>query len=579
MAGLGRDLVVNLAGNNAKLKSTIAESKGGLKSFASAATSFLNPITAGFAVAAAGAASAGVAVYMFAGKISELAGIADQAAQTGLSGAFLQRLGYAADQSGVSLETLTGGIKKLTVAIGKGDAKPFEKLGINFSELKAMNPEQQFKTIAEAIGKLPTAAARAAAAVSIFGKSGIEMTGLFSSEMTSLKGGIEKLAVTIGKGDINAFASIGVSLSELKGMNPEQQFKTVAEAISKLPTEAERAAAALAIFGSSGSEITGLLAGGMTDLNLLLGEAASLGIGVSDEGLARAADADDAIQRMKATFGGLIDQMTVGVAPLFKNVTDYITSWIPPITEFIGKFNGLDNKLQFLGDLLAAGFDVGIETIKEHWDTMLADLIKQTGLAALDIATRLTPVGFVSGLVVDQFMKVGSQQSSNSMTPLQSAQERLSNVTSQLESSPSTVAAPSAPSAEVKPPTPESFVPAISSLFGGLAESATSIFGEVSQAVQTEFTGLTMQGGWLGSVVQNAFGVGPASGKKNEAKPESDLKFASAMQKGSSEAFQTIMSSMGRGKKDPNVTATEKQTAALLKGLKPVAPQFAPEFE
>ena len=95
MPGLGRDLVVNLAGNNAKLKSTIAESKGGLKGFASAATSMLNPITAGFAAVAAGAASAGVAVYMFAGRISELAGVADQSVQTGLDGAFGGGVGAA----------------------------------------------------------------------------------------------------------------------------------------------------------------------------------------------------------------------------------------------------------------------------------------------------------------------------------------------------------------------------------------------------------------------------------------------------------------------------------------------------
>lgn len=495
MPGLGRDLVVNLAGNNAKLKSTIAESKGGLKGFASVATSMLNPVTAGFAAVAAGAASAGVAVYMFAGRISELAGIADQATQTGLSGAFLQRLGYAADQSGVSVETLTGGIKKLTIAVGKGDTKPFESLGLNLAEIKAMRPEDQFKAVAEAISKLPTASERAAAAVKIFGKSGIEMTGLF--------------------------------------------------------------------------------AGGMNDLNALLADAASLGIGVSDDGLAKAAAADDAIQRMKASFGAFLDQLTVGVAPLFKDVTDYIAGWIPPLTEFIGKFNGLSDKAGFLGEAFQAGMDVGIETIKEHWNEMLDDMVKASLASALQIADNMNPKTILKNLSIVTGIGQAKPAGNPQATPLQNAKDRFSGVMSQLNNSASTVA----PVDNLPTPTPtKDDGSKVKALFGSLAESATSMFGEVSQAVQTEFTGLTVQGGYLGSIVKNMFGVGHGNKPKEKPQKESQLQFASAMQKGSSEAFQTIMRSMTRSK-DPVVAATEKQTAALLKGLKPPeAPQFAPEF-
>lgn len=496
MSGIGRDLVVNLAGNNAKLKSAITESKGGLKNFASTATTFLNPITAGFAAVAAGAASAGVAVYMFTGRISELAGIADESVKTGLDGASLQRLGYAADQSGVSVETLTGGIKKLTIAIGKGDAKPFSELGLSLAELKAMNPEEQFRRVAESISKLPTAAERAAAAVKIFGKSGIEMTGLF--------------------------------------------------------------------------------AGGMNDLNALLEDAASLGIGVSAEGLQRAADADDAIQRMKASFGALMDQLTVGVAPMFKDVTDYIADWMPPLTKFIGQFNGLSDKAQFLGDAFQAGIDVGIETIKEHWNQMLDDMVSASLSAALQIADNMNPKTILKNLSIVTGIGQQKPPGDPQATPLQNAQARFSGIIAQLNSSPSTVASVDNLPTPTQPAKDDGSK--VKELFGSLAESATSMFGEASQAVKTELTGLQVQGGYLGSVVKNMFGVGPGNKPKEEQKKESQLQFASAMQKGSGEAFQTIMRSMTRSK-DPVVAATEKQTAALLKGLKPPhAPQFAPEF-
>ena len=46
------------------------------------------------------------------------------------------------------------------------------------------------------------------------------------------------------------------------------------------------------------------------------------------------------------------------------------------------------------------------------------------------------------------------------------------------------------------------------------------------------------------------------------------VQFASAMQRGSSAAFNTILASMGRNVKDPNVQATEKQTQQIVNALK-----------
>jgi hypothetical protein len=53
-----------------------------------------------------------------------------------------------------------------------------------------------------------------------------------------------------------------------------------------------------------------------------------------------------------------------------------------------------------------------------------------------------------------------------------------------------------------------------------------------------------------------------------------EMQFAGAMQRGSAEAYSTIVQSMFRGK-DPNVQATEKQTMQLVKAMKETKPQFA----
>ena len=56
--------------------------------------------------------------------------------------------------------------------------------------------------------------------------------------------------------------------------------------------------------------------------------------------------------------------------------------------------------------------------------------------------------------------------------------------------------------------------------------------------------------------------------KNSQQQTPQQVQFASAMQRGSSAAFNTILASMGRSGKDPNVQATEKQTQQIVNALK-----------
>ena len=223
MAGLG-DLVVNLSANTQKFDKNISKSQGGLKAFATSAMSALNPVTAAFTAMAAGAVGVGAAVWGLTSRIGTLAGVADKAAQTGLSGAFLQQLEYAADQSGVSAETLTGGIKKLTVMIGKAGsgskeaADALKDIGLSATDLQRLSPEQQFEKVAAGIGKIPTASGRAAAAVKIFGKSGIEMTTLFAGglgEITKLMQDAKDIGIGLDDEQLKRVADADDSLQKM----------------------------------------------------------------------------------------------------------------------------------------------------------------------------------------------------------------------------------------------------------------------------------------------------------------------------------------------------------------------------
>lgn len=114
----------------------------------------------------------------------ELDNLNDVAARTGVGVEALQAYGAAAKLSGTDVETFAKSIQKLSVNIGNAtdekSAKKFTALGIAFEELKAATPTEQFEMVADAMARISDPAERAAAAVKLFGKGGIELGPLFS---------------------------------------------------------------------------------------------------------------------------------------------------------------------------------------------------------------------------------------------------------------------------------------------------------------------------------------------------------------------------------------------------------------
>ena len=142
----------------------------------------------------------------------------DLAQRLGMSVESLQALQMAAKLSGV--DDATGALQKLTVAIGaaaeSGKTEAFTKLGLNFQALQSMSPEDQFKAIQQAISSLKTPAEQAAAAVSIFGKAGVEMLPLMGQNLEEIEQRMRRLGAIVGADQVEAIASMNDSLDMVK---------------------------------------------------------------------------------------------------------------------------------------------------------------------------------------------------------------------------------------------------------------------------------------------------------------------------------------------------------------------------
>lgn len=166
-------------------------------------------------------------------------------------------------------------------------------------------------------------------------------------------GAVQKLAVNIGKatpGDAldKSLRGINLSLQELRGLSPEDQFSAIGNAISQLPTAADRAAAAVEIFGKQGAALAPLFADGIGSLKELEAEGRKLGAIVSDVQVGNVDEMNKAFDKVRATVQGIVGQVLGNLAPAVTDVTNqflyFVKTWEGTGTQGTGG-NGIANAI------------------------------------------------------------------------------------------------------------------------------------------------------------------------------------------------------------------------------------------
>jgi len=150
------------------------------------------------------------------------------------------------------------------------------------------------------------------------------------------------------------FAAIGLSLADLQGKSSAERFSAITDAIAGLPTEAERAAAAVNLFGRSGAELLPLFAGGAGSIQEATDEARRFGMALTGAQGRDVEAMNDSFSKVSAAIGGIVKQVTAYLAPS-------ITSIATTFTDFVGSMGGA-NIGQAIGEgiLAAARYMAGV---------------------------------------------------------------------------------------------------------------------------------------------------------------------------------------------------------------------------
>lgn len=230
-------------------------------------------------------------------------------------------------------------------------------------------------------------------------------------EQEAMDKSLAKLTVNLGKAAsgsgpaAKAFQSLGINVLDANGhvKSAGAVMPELADALSKIPDPAKRAAAEVAIFGKSGQQLDTLLAGGSAKMNELTSAAEKLGIVLSSEQIAKADDAADKLSAVKQVLGAKIAGIVADNADAIVAFVEKVANGIASVIDY---FSNLPDGVQS-GIAAFAGLAVAIGPVLMAAGSMLSTfgpligwIVKFVGVAA--------EAGTVTGALASVFSGLGA---------------------------------------------------------------------------------------------------------------------------------------------------------------------------
>jgi len=182
------------------------------------------------------------------------------------------------------------------------------------------------------------------------------------SSFATAQKGLQKFVRSIGEAKagtgegIKGLEMLGLTLQDLEGLNTEQQFLKVVEAIKNIEDPATKAAAAAKLMGRGAQDMINLFALGKDGLAAFNKEAEELGGPISREDIALVEQANDAVDKMGRAWEGVIQQLSIELAPVLTIIAESMTELIKLAKEFK---DSLSSGLTLFGNIKIGKITIG----------------------------------------------------------------------------------------------------------------------------------------------------------------------------------------------------------------------------
>ena len=234
---------------------------------------------------------------------------------------------------------------------------------------------------------------------------------LSGASLEDLEKASRRLSVTITgamKGNQAALDALGGTklAKQLAALNPNQQFLAVARAIGQIADPTRRAAAAVAVFGRSGTMLLPLIA----EMDTLRDEAHKLGATMSTEQAQKAAALQDAWERIEGALARITKALGSALAPALTQVAGDVLPVLVAVKQWIAHNQAVVLSIAKIGAVIAAvgSVVIGFATVV----TAAAWAVRAIGTAVSVVTSTFallsSTIGQVAGLVVGAIGVMGT---------------------------------------------------------------------------------------------------------------------------------------------------------------------------
>ncbi|MCL2646108.1 MAG: phage tail tape measure protein [Phycisphaerales bacterium] len=196
------------------------------------------------------------------------------------------------------------------------------------------------KVFAEMGDRIAKASARTGVSVETISELGYaaEMSG---ASLEILEGSLRRMQKTIiaaaegGKSATEALAKLGLTVDDLRGLSPDEQFKLIADRLSQIKSPAFKAAVAMELFGRAGTQLLPMMSNGAAGIEALQQQARALGLTMSTEDALAAAALKDTFTVLWKVLKQGVFVIGSALAPTLKAVSEWIIDTVVTATAWI----------------------------------------------------------------------------------------------------------------------------------------------------------------------------------------------------------------------------------------------------
>ena len=321
----------------------------------------------------------------------------------------VKTLGTAAEDTGKKAEI---GFGKIAVgATLAGAAAKLGSMAIDAAFSVATKTVQSFGAALDMGGRLNDLADRTGLAVDrvLLLERAFQNAGVGADSLGPILNKMQKALVDAEDGTSKAayaFADLGLSLSQLRGLSPEEQLRTIGKAIAAIPDPAQRAATAMEIFGKSGGALNQVFANFDDEI-----KTAKLQLGSLPDIMKAGSSQFDRISDNLVVVGGKFIEFAAGLIDKVKPAFDAVTTALSMFDAakvgqeigefFVGAGNGMKLFQKAVDEFKTGNFTDGF---KLAWEAIVQQAKDTANSIYVNIVAAFKTVG---DFIKDQFVSSG----------------------------------------------------------------------------------------------------------------------------------------------------------------------------